>query len=50
MSDYFDNNPIRLGGPGIVVQVDETKINFNVKSHRGKGDFNIKLIFTYILI
>jgi len=34
-SKYFEKNPIRLGGPGVVVQVDETKLNFNVKSHRG---------------
>lgn len=34
---YFVKNPIRLGGPGAIVQVDETKLNFNVKSHRGRG-------------
>lgn len=37
MCEYFEQHPIRLGGPGVVVQVDETKINFNAKSHRGLG-------------
>ena len=32
---YFRKHPIRLGGVGVKVQVDETKLNFNVKSHRG---------------
>lgn len=34
---YWNNNPIKLGGLGINVQVDETKLNFNVKSHRGRA-------------
>lgn len=34
---YFEDNPIRLGGIGKTVQVDETKLNYNVKSHRGRG-------------
>ena len=34
-TSYFQRYPIRLGGPGVNVQVDETKLNFNVKSHRG---------------
>lgn len=34
---YFEENPIVLGGPNIVCMVDETKINFNVKSHRGRA-------------
>ncbi|KCZ82191.1 hypothetical protein H312_00214 [Anncaliia algerae PRA339] len=33
--EFFDLNPIKLGGPGSIVHVDETKLNFNVKSHRG---------------
>ncbi|KAG0439592.1 hypothetical protein DMUE_2325 [Dictyocoela muelleri] len=32
---FFDSNPIRLGGPGAIVQVDKTKLNFNVKNHSG---------------
>ena len=50
MSENFVNNPIRLGGPGVVVQVDETKINFNVKSHRGLGNFILNLILIYTLV
>ncbi|KAG0441323.1 hypothetical protein DMUE_1132 [Dictyocoela muelleri] len=34
---FFDSNPIRLEGPGCIVQVDETKLNFNVKNHRGRS-------------
>lgn len=37
---YFKANPIRLGGPNICVQVDETKLNHNVKSHRGRSAVN----------
>ena len=34
---FVENNPIRLGGPHVIVQIDETKLNHNVKSHRGRG-------------
>jgi len=37
ISDYYIENPVRLGGPRVIVQVDETKLNHNVKSHRGRG-------------
>jgi transposase-like protein len=30
-------NPIRLGGNNKCVQIDETKLNYNVKSHRGRS-------------
>ena len=30
------DNPIKLGGPNIIVQVDMMKLNFNVKNHRGR--------------
>ena len=30
------DNSIKLGGPDVVVQVDKTKINYNVKNHRGR--------------
>jgi len=29
-----------LGGPGRIVQVDETMLNFKVKSHRGRSSTN----------
>jgi len=35
ITKYFHKYPIRLGGPGVIVQVDETKLNFNIKSNRG---------------
>ena len=31
INDYYIRNPIRLGKPGL--QVDETKLNHNVKSN-----------------
>lgn len=34
---YFRRNPIRLGGPGIVVNCDEFMMNHKVKNHRGRG-------------
>lgn len=37
---FFSENPIKLGGPGVIVQVDETKLNFNVKSHWGNTPSN----------
>jgi len=30
-------NPIRLDGACVIVQLDETKLNHNVKSHHGRG-------------
>ncbi|KCZ79051.1 hypothetical protein H312_03560 [Anncaliia algerae PRA339] len=30
----FESN--KLGGPGFVVQIDETMLNFKCKSHRGR--------------
>ena len=37
ISDYYILNPIKLGGPNVIVQVDETKLNHNVKLHRSRG-------------
>ena len=34
---FVVNNPIRLGGPHVIVQIDENKLNHNVKSHRDRG-------------
>ncbi|KCZ79748.1 hypothetical protein H312_02861 [Anncaliia algerae PRA339] len=30
----------KLGGPGLIVQVDETMLNYKVKSHRGRASTN----------
>ena len=37
IEQHFLDNPIKLGGPGVVVRVDETKINHNVKNHTGRS-------------
>lgn len=34
---YFSIHPIKLRGPDIIVQIDETKLNYNVKNHRGRS-------------
>lgn len=34
----FSNN--KLGGPGFKVQIDETMLNFKIKSHRGRSPIN----------
>jgi hypothetical protein len=33
---YYNDNQYRMVGSTVVVQVDETKLNFNCKSHRGR--------------
>jgi len=33
---YFLRNPIKLGGPGVVVQCDETLLNHKIKYHKGR--------------
>ena len=37
-SNYYEQNPIKFGGSGLVVQVDETMLNHKVKEHRGKNN------------
>ena len=38
ISKYYGKNPVRLGGGlGTIVQIYETKLNFNVKSHRWRS-------------
>ena len=34
----FENS--KLGGPGAVVQIDETMLNYKCKSHRGRSPGN----------
>ncbi|KCZ74470.1 hypothetical protein H311_04565, partial [Anncaliia algerae PRA109] len=36
IKEFFGCNPIRLGGDGIIVHVDETMLSHAVKSHRGR--------------
>jgi len=36
ISKYFKENPILLGGPGSIVQIDETMINHKIKAHCGR--------------
>ena len=36
ISKYFNTNPLTLGGPGCIVQIDETMINHKIKTHRGR--------------
>lgn len=37
LAKYFEINPIMLGGPNRICQIDETMLNFKVKSHVGRG-------------
>lgn len=37
IKQYYIQNPVRLGGPGVIINVDETKLNHNVRSHRGRS-------------
>lgn len=34
---YFEKNPVVLGGPDRLVQIDETMLNHKVKAHRGRA-------------
>ncbi|KCZ82385.1 hypothetical protein H312_00043 [Anncaliia algerae PRA339] len=58
-TDFFEN---KLGGPGCIVQMDKTMLNFKCKSHRGRSrenktdslcileyNGNIKRIFAQII-
>ena len=37
IKNFYDTNPVKLGGPGINVQIDETMVNYKAKSHRGRS-------------
>lgn len=37
ISDYVAREPVRLGGPGVICQIDESLFSHKVKAHRGRG-------------
>lgn len=37
IADLYIRTQVRLGGPGVIVQADETMLNFKAKSHRGRS-------------
>jgi len=45
---FWSRNPIKLGGPNIIVQVDEMKLNHNVKAHRGRTSIRPTWILTMV--
>jgi hypothetical protein len=45
IENYFERNPIVLGGPNVIVQIDESKFNFNVKAHRGQAPLEAIWVF-----
>lgn len=40
LANQFDKREDKLGGVGKIVQIDETGLNFKVKSHRGRSPVN----------
>src|SRR6187402_2665159 len=42
---YFADNPIRLGGTGVICQIDESLFAYKPKYHRGRAPENEKWIF-----
>lgn len=47
IEEYYSNNPTRLGGLNIRVNIDETKLNHNVRAHRGRGPNNPTWAITF---
>jgi hypothetical protein len=48
INSHFEAFPIVLGGPGIVVQIDESKFNFNVKANRGHAPVEKVWVFAMV--
>ncbi|KRH91861.1 hypothetical protein M153_208780001, partial [Pseudoloma neurophilia] len=37
MRIYFERNPVRLGGPCVIIQCDKTMLNQKIKAHIGRA-------------
>ncbi|KRH91860.1 hypothetical protein M153_209240001, partial [Pseudoloma neurophilia] len=37
MRIYFERNPVRLGGPCVIIQCDKTMLNHKIKVHIGRA-------------
>lgn len=46
--EYFENNPLRLRGNNKCVQIDETELIHNVKSHRGRSTVQLTWAITLV--
>ena len=44
-SKYFENNPIKLGGSGVTVQIDESCFSHKPKFHRGRAPIKPLWVF-----
>lgn len=42
---YFDKNPVRLGGVGVVCQIDESMFRYRQKYHRGRNPDGERWVF-----
>lgn len=45
VSSYLDEDPIKLGGPGVICQIDESLFSHKVKAHRGRAPRNQIWVF-----
>lgn len=42
---YFAHNVLKLGGPQIIVEIDESMFDFKIKAHRGRAPRNQHWVF-----
>ncbi|KAM0677885.1 hypothetical protein BDAP_001564 [Binucleata daphniae] len=49
INQYWEEHPIRLGRSGNKVQIDETKLCFYVKAHRGRAPRSPVLALTILI-